>query len=473
VKSSTLLLAGSLFLNVALVALFAFQPVLAPPALRGFFSRVPKATLTATSQTVIRDGGRSATLKATTAKAVADAGVWESLQPDDLKGLVARLRAAGFPASVIRSVVSSLISARFAPRYRELMGADPNTPFWKVGSSIFGPNDTKRMEQYQQLNRDRSKLQRELLGDDLLGNNGEVTAAQRRQFGDLARSKIDLVQRISDDYAEMTSQVRAGMQGITLPEDREKLALLNRERHADLAAVLTPEELAEFEMRASPLTSMMRSRLGTFEPSDAEFRAIYQVQQSISDQFAAGGGPQGDFEMRRTLGQQYFDQMKSALGPARYAEYDRSQNRDFQQLSGLAQRANLSPDIAIQAFNLRDTVATQSNQIFDDPTLSADQKRAALASLAQNTRTQLLTSLGPTVGPAYVDVANQWLNNIERGSAVSFNGPPTGTMSQSSSGVTMFMGGSSPVYKRLPPSRPSGAAPPPPVTTTQTITIGP
>ena len=472
-KLPTFLLAGSLLANAALVALFAFQPAFAPPSVRRLFTSSSTPVSTRTGEATAPQTALSLATKAANAKAAAEAQVWESLHPDDLKGLVARLHAAGFPPSVIRSVVSSLISARFAPRYRELMGADPNTPFWKVGSNIFGPNDTQRMEQYQQLNRDRSKLQRELLGDDLLGNNGEVTAAQRRQFGDLSRAKIDLVQRISDDYTEMASQIRAGMQGITLPEDREKLALLEREKHADLAAVLTPEELAEFEMRTSPLTSMMRRRLGTFEPSDAEFRAIYQVQQSISNQFAAAGGPQGDFELRRTLGQQYFDQMKAALGPARYAEYDRAQNRDFQQLSGLVQRANLSPDIATQAFNLRDTVATQSNLIFADPALSTDQKLAALAALAQNTRSQLLASLGPTIGPTYVNLANQWLNNVERGSAVSFNGPPTGTMSQSSSGVTMFMGGSSPVYKRLPPSRPPGAAPPPPVTTTQTVTIRP
>ena len=471
-KLPTLLLAGSLVANAALVALFALQPSLAPPVVRSFFTSRSTPVSIRTDQATARQAALPRATKVANAKAAAEAQVWESLHPDDLKGLVARLRAAGFPPSVIRSVVSSLIAAQFAPRYREVMGADPSTPFWKVSSNIFGANDTQRMEQYQQLNRDRSKLQRELLGDALLDNNGEVTAAQRRQFGDLSRSKIDLVQRISDDYAEMTSQVRAGMQGITLPEDREKLALLDREKHADLAAVLTPEELADFEMRTSPIASMMRSRFGPFEPSEAEFRAIYQVQLAISNQFAASGGMQGiPYDLRSTLGQQYFDQMKAALGPERYPEYDRSQNRDFQQLAGLVQRANLSPDVATQAFNLRDTVATQSNQIFGDPTLGADQKLAALAALAQNTRAQLLASLGPTVGPAYLNLANQWLNNVERGSAVSFNGPPTGTMSQSSTGVTMFMGGSSAVYKRLPLQRPPGAAAPPPVTTTQTTII--
>ncbi len=457
-KLPTLLLAGSLLANAALVALFVAQPVLAPPSVRRIFSGQAS-----------RDSAPPAAARASAdtakSKAALESATWLSLQPDDLKGLVGRLRAAGFPPSVVRSVIARLLNERFAPRVRELLAGDPNTPYWKSSPNVFGPNDTKRLEAYQQLNRDRAKLQRELLGDDFFNDNGEVTAAQRRQYGDLARSKIDLIQRINDDYAEMTSQIRAGMQGITLPEDREKLALLEREKHADLAAVLSPEELADYEIRSSSITTMLRGRLGSFEPTEAEFRAIYQVNQAISDQFAANGGFQGIApDTRRTLGQQFLDQMKAALGPDRYAEYDRATNRDFQQLTALAQRDNLPADTAIQAFNLRDTVAAQSSQIFDNPALSPDQKRAALASLAQETRTQLLATLGPTVGPAYLNVANQWLNNVERGSAVSFSGPPTGTSSNSTTGVTLFMGSSGPVYRRVPTPRPPGAAPPPPAT---------
>lgn len=474
-KLPTLLLAGSLVANAALVALFAFQPVLAPPAIRSLFTRRSTPVATGTDQATARQAAESRATKAAAAKAAADAQVWESLHPDDLKGLVASLRAAGFPPAVIRSVVSSLIGARFASRYRELMGADDNTPYWKVSSNIFGPNDTKRMEQYRQLMSDRAKLQRELLGDDFFNNNGEVTAAQRRQFGDLPRSKIDLLQRIGDDYAEMTSQIRAGMQGITLPEDREKLALLDREKHADLAAILTPDELADYEMRSSPITNLLRSRLGTFDPSEAEFRAIYQVQQSISDKFAANGGPTGgDYQLRQTLQQQFTEQMKTALGPARYAEYDRAMNRDYQQLTRLAERENIPATTTLQAFNLRDSVATESNQIFDNPALDAAQKRLALESLAQNARAQLLATLGPTVGPAYVKIADPWLSNVERGSAISFNGPASGTMT--SNGVTMFTGGSSPSYRRVPAPRPPGspAAPPvPPPSSTSTIIIRP
>ncbi|MEO7412008.1 MAG: hypothetical protein ABIZ81_01510, partial [Opitutaceae bacterium] len=106
------------------------------------------------------------------------------------------------------------------------------------------------------------------------------------------------------------------------------------------------------------------------------------------------------------------------------------------------------------------TAAQESNRIFDDPAMDSAQKRVALQILAQNTRAQLLANLGPTSGPAYVKVADQWLGNIERGSAVSFNTNNGGFTSISSFGggaVTAIYGTSaSPSYRRLPnPATPS------------------
>jgi hypothetical protein len=48
-----------------------------------------------------------------------------------------------------------------------------------------------------------------------------------------------------------------------------------------------------------------------------------------------------------------------------------------------------------------------------------EQKRAALASLAQNARTQIVATLGAKAGNAYAQSAF-WLASVARGGAVSF-----------------------------------------------------
>jgi hypothetical protein len=280
-----------------------------------------------------------------------------------------------------------------------------------------------------------------------------VSASQRRPCGNLARAEIDALQHIEDDYTEMAATVRNGTNGILLPEDREKLAYLAREKHADLAAVLTPDQLADYEVRSAPLTSMLVRELGGFEPTEAEFRAVFQAQKDYSAKFPAG--PVGiDFQTREAAAQQMTAQLKAALGDARYADYVRETDREFQQLDRIAQRENIPRETAIGAFSLRETVAQESNRIFDDASLMPDAKRTALQALAQNTRMQLNQMLGPVAGPTYVNAAERWLRMVEGGAAVRFTGGPTSTMSMMTNGTTTMINmGTSPTFRQLPPPR--------------------
>lgn len=449
-KLTPLLITGSLAVNAALFGALAWQPSLAPPLFRDFFKR---------NFHTASESAFSKPIAPVASTAFAPRPLWMALQTDDLPSLVARLRAAGFPPNVIREILRTQVNARYNSRLAALMEPDPNTPYWRATPSFFG-GDSKRNEEINQLQRERAKALRDLLTDDFFAT-GDVTAAQRRQFGNLPRTKIDALQRLEDDYTEMTSQIRSGMNGITLPEDREKLALLAREKQADLAAMLSPEELADYTMRSSAITSALRQRLDPFNASEAEFRAIFQMQQALNDKFptSMNGGmiSPGDYQQRQSVQKELEAQLKAALGDARYADYSRATSSEFQQLNRLAQRDHLPAETAAQAFSVRDRVAEESGRIFDDSTLTVDQKRAALQSLAQNTRAQLLATLGPTSGPAYVKLADPWLSNIEHGSAVTFNNSSTNTFISQSNGapVMISFGSPSPSYRRLPGSPPT------------------
>ena len=73
---------------------------------------------------------------------------------------------------------------------------------------------------------------------------------------------------------------------------------------------------------------------------------------------------------------------------------------DFQQLKGLVAREKLPTETSVRAYNVRDSVVQESNRIFDDAALDVEQKRAAFQALAQATRAQFITTLGPVAGPA-------------------------------------------------------------------------
>ena len=426
-KLAPLLLIGSLLANAAFVTTFALRPALAPPALRDFF-------LSSSAKAEAESAARAQAQQVATARAKADTArglasqalLWSALQSDDLRTLVARLRAAGFPASIVRAVVTAQVDTHFNARMKALVRVVENTPFWKPtpANSFYNP---KFFEEMNQASRERSTLLRQLFGDDFFASPGlDPTTEQRRQFGDLSKSKIDLVQRINDDYAEMLSQVRAATNGITLPEDRAKMALLEREKHADLAAILTPQELEDYEMRNSPITSRLRPALALINATEDEFRTIYRLQQRFNDQLNPTGGIfTSDMVKQRDDAQtQIAAQLKSAFGEARTAEFLRAQEYEFQSLAQLAQRENLPLDAAVRAYDLRTSTSEESGRIFDDKNLTTDQKRAAMQTLAQNAKAQLIGTLGPNAGAAYASSAT-WLQAIEKGVSIRFQGSIT------------------------------------------------
>lgn len=451
-KQPWLVFTLSLAVNAALIAAVVARPTLVPAPMRE----------------ALHLGGAEVAAKTSRAKTAASAPrqaaapkLWPLLATEDLQALVTRLKAAGFPPDVIREIVRSRINASYGPRLRAYSEPDANTPYWKMAATAFAGNPV-RLEAYQQLIRERSKALRDALSDPDLRNTEEASAAQRRQFGNLPREKIDAVQRIEDDYADMMSAIRAGMNGITLPEDRAKVALLAREKRADLAAALSPAELADYELRSSPLTQMLARELNDLRPSEAEFRAIFDLHQAMNERFPyVAGGTMNMGGPDRVAAQRELEaQLQARIGETRFNEYVRETSDDFQQLKRMVQRDHQPVDLAVRAYETRNAVSQESMRIINDASLSAEQQKAALVSLAQNTRNQLLTMLGAS-GPAYVKlVDDQYLKTVERGIAVTFDGGPNRAMGSGSDNVMVSLGhGMS--YHNPPTTRPPAPVRPP------------
>lgn len=426
---------ASLLGNGLLIAILVSRPALAPVAFRDYFA-------TSSARPAVAPVARAAK----PASPAPAGNAWSRLHSDDPATFIARLRAAGFPPALIRALVSSELSARYEERMRAIMDPDPTAPFWKMRPTSMSYGD-KRLDDMRLLQQERARVLRELFKDDFFATQ-DVTTAQRRQYGNLTRNQIDAVQRIEEDYTDMIASVRAGAQGVMLAEDREKLALLEREKRADLLGVLSPAEAADYEMRTSQTGNMLRSRLAGFDASEAEYRAIYQAQVELNAKFP-GGFSSITFEEREGAHNAYLEKVRASLGDTRFNEFLRDTSMDFQQLTALTEREKLGRDTALQAYNAREAAARESNRIFDDATLSVDQKRAALAALAQTTRAQLLAALGPNAGPAYMRTAEQWLGPIERGGAISPK-PNVPVLIVSGQGTMSYSG--SPETRRLPTS---------------------
>jgi hypothetical protein len=400
---------------------------------------------------------RTETAAARRPNAAKSTRAWDGVATDDLRVLTTRLRDLGLPAGTIREIIRARINARFAARLNALTAPDPNTPFWRTPRNGFALG-SEEMAEYTRLQHERSALLRDLLKNPFFGE-AAVSIEQRRRFGDMPTGKIEQVQRIEDDYAEMNAAIAAGMHGILLPEDREKLALLEREKRADLAALLNPTELTDYQMRASPLTAELSKTLGGFAATDAEFRAIYAANQAMAERISVPGTVPTTPQMI-AASRELAEQLKTSLGEARYGDYLRETNPEFQQLSRVAESANIPAENVLRAYNLHDTVTRESNRIDQDTTLTPEQKRAALQAVASNVRTEMNALFGPASADAAR--ATSWLNLLERGYGVSFD--PGGFGGAVSTGPGMYRirpGGSVNIRAIAPLPGPNFNRPPP------------
>jgi hypothetical protein len=178
-------------------------------------------------------------------------------------------------------------------------------------------------------------------------------------------------------------------------------------------------------MRTSPITTRLRTALAVMDATEAEFRALYQIHLPHADVLFPGYGSTGltTIEMalkRRQLQDTLATQVRAALGEARAQDFARAGNVEYQRLARLVQVENLPAETAVRAFDLRDRAARESMRIYNDRTITPEQKRVALQDLAQSTSHQLLTTLGNQAGQLYVKSAT-WLPMIASGEAITFS----------------------------------------------------
>lgn len=408
-KPLHLALATSLAANLALAA-FVFQKrdVLSAPA--------EVKTADSPAQARLSSGPTPSDSAAQIAAAEALASAARS---GNAAGVRDHLRSLGLPEDVVRNVVRATVAKRFLDIQKKFM-TQANGAYWRTTGNGFNfPAMTKEQRnQLREANRDAMKEFDEVMGPD--PNDPSVS-----RFAFLPAEKATKARELDRDYSDLRMQILAETEGFRLPADDEKLAFLEKEQRKDLAALLSPEELEAFDMRNSSTANRLRSQLHDLDISESEYKAIYSVQKAFDDKFSNRSGPTDspssrDLAQARAQAQQDLNaQLKATLGDDRFNAYLRSQNNEYRTLEAAAKRFNIPQTTVDQLFSARDQILANAQRISSDVNLNPDQQRQALAALAEQTRTQVRTSLGPDVADTYLKNNMRWLDALQRGQPVS------------------------------------------------------
>lgn len=432
-KPVTAFLAASLVANAAFVAVLALRP-----------DRRPAAAASAQAGAA--------------ASAPSDAALRTALASGDL----AALEAAGVPTATARELLLGRALARAAERMRAARpgAASGDDRWWRTQR----PGYSAARELQLQNRRELSDALVAAFGEDfgLFASASDATA----QLDFLPPAKRDALRRITQDYDEMMAKFSAS--GIQLPSDRERLKLLAAERDRDIAALLTPAEREAYELRTSRTAQNVRARYGDAIESEADFRKIYALQKAFDEKYAldpAGGRIAPETIRQRAEAQrQLNDDLRAALGDAKYATLRRASDSDLRTVDSLVSRLNLPPTTTDRVAATREAFAAESQRIGADASLPLPQRRDQIQQLAARAKTELAQQLGTEAGEAYAQRA-PWVSMLQGGMAYSTTPPANSPALTLGTGTSVYpvlpAGASGPgnVRQSITVSAPSGLVP--------------
>lgn len=334
--------------------------------------------------------------------------IWAGLRADDLAAQRDILQAEGFPPAAIRALLAAQLRERYAARRKAIESAQQEQPYWRNPVP-----DASAQAQLRALMLEEQKALRELLGPDPVNSHA---ARLRREFPQLAAEKVDLVAGIRERYDELRQEIYGPTRGSLTPSERERANQLEKALRQEIAAVLSPDELEHYELRSSDTANQLRFTLASFDATEAEFTALFRLQRVFGDQnrFVGGGESIEQQRARSDAYRRLGEDIAAALGPARYADYQRATDYNFRQASALISRLNLPPETTLSLYAVQKDVETRRAAIYRTASATQPPSRDQLTTLAAEAAARITTVLGgnQTATELYKQHGGSWLAQL-------------------------------------------------------------
>jgi hypothetical protein len=334
------------------------------------------------------------------------AGAWPKLQSSDLQQLAGRLRQEGFPEIVIREIMREQIFRRVDARWKALDPEENTRPFWK-----FALNEAEIAKGRAEINRERTQMMQEVFSAETDPNYQAMYEWRQRSLDFLPPDKAEQVMALLRKYDTESRPVT--MLASRSQAENEKLGEIAAALRQDLAMVLTPAELEDYDLRNSRVANALRSQLSVFDPTEQEFRTLYRLQSAYADRLGTFfGQPTADQIQARTEAQRQLDaEIKITLGDQRYEEYRRASDYSYREAYKVVARLGLPPATTNQVWEIQQDIQKRAGSL--DRGLSTDERAQQMAALAGEAQTRVTQLLGDAGFQAYREHGGQWMQILQ------------------------------------------------------------
>jgi hypothetical protein len=347
---------------------------------------------------------------------------WRMVESADYRQYISNLRGIGCPEETIRDIITADVNKLFDSRFKALRPGGTNKfEYWKSGMAMFQQMvDEKQVEQRQTISREKRALLTDLLGfapeekPDMTMMMGGVNPFER-MLDFLPASKQTQVMEIEQKFAAKV--MKSVGDSIGDNDGMKTMMKVQKDKEAELAKLLTPAELDDYNLRMSNTANMLRFQLTGFDPNEQEFRDVFKARKKFDDEFGFVGvrpGEKAEGEKYDAAKKEMTEQLKQALGDARYADYERAQDFVYQGIYRVTEKQQLGRDTANKVFDMKKVAEDQASKIRKDDSLTPDQRQSALSAIRTETETAVSGVLGQQGYDAFKKNlgASSWLKSL-------------------------------------------------------------
>ena len=224
-----------------------------------------------------------------------------------------------------------------------------------------------------------------------------LSAAEKKARIDKIKQDYDEVRaKASADYTAAGNSYPGGLNAFL-----RQLALLEREKRVDFAAVLSPAELEDLEMSETTAGHLVDRLLGPTMATEEQRRKVFRLQRDFEDRFALTLDltPRPLFE-RETARQQVQQQIRAVLGDDLFGSWLMGEGEDYALSVAFAARQGLPATVPLDLWQVRNDFTRQRLELNAVPGMSPGQLRAAVTTLNQQTEARVNAILGPVAAQA-------------------------------------------------------------------------
>ena len=352
---------------------------------------------------------------------------WSQIEAEDYQTYIENLRRIGCPEETIRDLVKRDLDQHYDQlKATALNKATTRNDYWKTGhpNALSQPSINTRSE-LAQLDREKSAVLKDLFGVEGLAEINRSSPYARAKSKSKTGYAMDFIP--DETMAELNSMeqefgsklLRKMASGASDDQDRNEIRMLREARENQIASMLTPEQKFEYDLRKSPTAANLRLQLDGFDPSEDEFRNIFQIQKEFEDNHGVVPGSTispAEVQERRSAEQDMKSDMRSVLGDDRFQDYLQQTDYDYKSIDKISQRQGLADNVSAQVYQMKSEAEELARGIRLNSGIPIGERQQQLQQVYNETSRSIESIMGQQ-GVTSIQAqggGRNWLNNLGR-----------------------------------------------------------